>query len=74
MSDLTSNPPRRPAPGRRRTAEFHVYFTLIVLLAIPFATERWIAQIIRERTLDLPGPLARARAEAERITPLIFSA
>lgn len=73
MADLTTDLPRRRI-GRRRGAEFYVYFTLIFLLAIPFGTERWIAHMVRKRSLNLRGPLARAWAEADRITPLIFSA
>ena len=51
-----------------------MYFTLIFILAIPFATERYISHVIRKRSLDVRGPIARAWAEADRITPLIFSA
>ncbi|MEL7012610.1 MAG: cytochrome PufQ [Pseudomonadota bacterium] len=74
MTDMTSNPPREARCGRKRTTEFHVYFTLIFILAIPFATERYISHVIRKRSLDVRGPIARAWAEADRITPLIFSA
>jgi len=74
MTDFASNsPPRRTACGRRRNAEFHVYFALIFLLALPFASVRWVRDVIRNRTLDLRGPLARAWGEADRITPVIFS-
>mgnify|MGYP001824167134 CR=1 FL=1 len=72
MTDMTSNAPGR-RPGRRRTLEFHIYFSLIFFLAIPFAAVRWIIDIMRHRTLNLRGPLARAWAEADRITPVIFS-
>lgn len=74
MTDLTSNTPRRGSGGRRRSAEFHFYFVLIFLLALPFATVRWARDVMKFRTLDLRGPLARAWAEADRTTPLIFSA
>ncbi|SEL82351.1 PufQ cytochrome subunit [Roseovarius azorensis] len=75
MTDLTSNPPRMRSPqARRRGLEFQVYFALIFALALPFATVRWMREAIRYRTLDLRGPLARAWAEADRTTPLIFSA
>ncbi len=73
MTDMTSNAPAQTTPGRKRTGEFHVYFALIFILAMPFATERWISHIIRKRSLDVRGPMARAWAEADRITPLIFS-
>jgi len=73
MTDLTSSSSRRPSAGRRRTAEFYLYFAMIFLLALPFETVRWLRDINRLRTLNLRGPLARAWAEADRTTPLIFS-
>jgi hypothetical protein len=54
--------------------EFTVYFSIIFVLAIPFATVFWVLDVIRKQTLMLHGPLARAWAEADRVTPLIFSA
>ncbi|MBJ6370105.1 cytochrome PufQ [Sedimentitalea arenosa] len=54
--------------------EFNLYFTLIFLFAVPFATVDWLKHVKRRRTLNLRGPLARAWAEADRITPVIFSA
>ncbi len=72
MTDISSDPPIRRA-GRRRGVEFNIYFTLIFFLAIPFGTERWIAHVIRKRSLDVRGPLARAWAEADRITPMLFT-
>ena len=73
MTDITSTPPhaRRAA---RRGLEFHAYFARIFLIALPFSTVGWVLDIVARRTLNLPGPLARAWAEADRITPLIFSA
>jgi len=73
MTDMTSNPPPRSTTGRRRTAEFWVYFVLIFLLALPFTTFRWVREIAERRTLNVRGPLARAWSEADRMTPLIFS-
>ena len=72
MTDFTSGEthPRRPI---RRGVEFHCYFALIFLLALPFSTSGWVLDVIARRTLNLHGPLARAWAEADRITPLIFS-
>ncbi len=72
MTDFTSDMPRRKAS--RRGAEFTVYFSLIFVLAIPFATVFWLADVFRKQTLNLHGPLARAWAEADRITPILFSA
>ena len=73
MTDITNAPVQRSA-HRKRGLEFRIYFTLIFILAIPVGTERWIANVVRKRSLDVRGPLARAWAEADRITPLIFSA
>lgn len=74
MADVTSNVPTQRAPGRKRGLEFQIYFALFFLLAIPVGTERYVANVIRRRTLNVRGPLARAWAEADRLTPLIFSA
>jgi hypothetical protein len=75
MTDMTSQTPTpRASGGRRRNAEFHLYFALIFVLALPFATVRWGRDVVHYRTLDLRGPLARAWGEADRTTPLIFSA
>ncbi len=71
MTDITSTPPRR---ATRRGLEFHAYFALIFLIALPFSAVAWVLDIAARRTLNLPGPLARAWSEADRITPLIFSA
>lgn len=73
MTDFASNPPRLRRPCHR-DLEFHLYFALIFLLALPFAAVAWVLDIPRRRTLNLAGPLARAWAEADRITPLIFAA
>jgi len=73
MTDLMSNAPQTRRPGRRRTAEFMLYFGLIFVLALPGSFLGWIRDVIRLRTLNLLGPLARAWAEADRMTPLIFS-
>ena len=73
MADITSNVPRQRT-AKRRGAEFYVYFSIIFVLAIPVGIERYLAAIIRKHSLDVRGPIARAWAEADRITPLIFSA
>ncbi len=73
MTDMTNTPAPRTV-NRKRGVEFQIYFTLIFILAIPVGTERWIANVVRKRSLNTRGPLARAWAEADRITPLIFSA
>ena len=73
MTDMTNASVSRPA-NSKRGLEFQLYFALIFILAIPVGTERWIANVVRKRSLNTRGPLARAWAEADRITPLIFSA
>ena len=73
VTDMTSNAPGRRPGRRQRTLEFHIYFALIFFLAIPFGVVQWILGISHRRTLNLRGPLARAWAEADRITPIIFS-
>ena len=74
MTDITSNAPRARHHHVKRGAEFIIYFSILFVLAIPFATGAWVLEVIRKGTLNLHGPLARAWAEADRITPLIFSA
>jgi len=73
MTDITSTTPNARR-SHRRGAEFHAYFALIFIAALPFQMVGWVLAIAARRTLNLPGPLARAWAEADRITPLIFSA
>ena len=72
MTDFTSNAPR--ARTTKRGAEFNVYFGIIFTLALPFSSASWVLDVFQRQTLNLHGPLARAWAEADRITPLIFSA
>ncbi len=74
MTDLTSNPPQRAHSSRRRTPEYWLYFVPIFFVALPFTTLRWGREIAERRTLNVRGPMARAWSEADRITPLIFSA
>ncbi|MGR3494470.1 cytochrome PufQ [Citreimonas sp.] len=74
MADFTTNETRYRGHHARRDTEFTVYFTIIFVLAIPFATVGWVLEVFQKQTLMLHGPLARAWAEADRITPLIFSA
>ncbi|NBD29067.1 MAG: protein pufQ [Alphaproteobacteria bacterium] len=74
MTDISSQSLPRARSGRPRNAEFHIYFTLIFICAVPFAGARWVRDVARYRSLNLRGPLARAWSEADRITPLIFSA
>ncbi|WP_371227394.1 cytochrome PufQ [Roseovarius sp. 2305UL8-3] len=72
MTDMTSNTPRRPCKGRR-TIEFWVYFTIIFLFALPSTHFRYVRDVWRQSSLNVPGPMARAWSEADRLTPIIFS-
>ena len=74
MTDFTSSEPRHKGHHVKRGAEFLVYFSIIFVLAIPFAAVGWMLDVVHKGTLNMHGPLARAWAEADRITPLIFSA
>ena len=73
MTDIASNT-HKPRVHSKRGVEFTVYFGIIFVLAIPFATVFWVLDVIRKQTLKVRSPLARAWAEADRVTPLIFSA
>ena len=73
MTDVSqSNRKFRAKP--RRSFEFILYFSIIFLLAIPFSTVIWIAEVFRRKSIFVDGPISRSRAEADRITPVIFSA
>ena len=72
MSDVTSDLPKTRA-SNRRNFEYVLYFSIIFVLAIPFATVFWVLDVIRKQTLLVHGPLARAWCEAHRVTPIIFS-
>ncbi|WP_292284572.1 cytochrome PufQ [Marivita sp.] len=75
MTDFTSSDTRTSRHGHtKRGTEFLVYFSIIFIVAIPFALVIWMLEIFQKQTLNMPGPLARAWCEADRITPLIFSA
>ena len=58
----------------RRSFEFILYFSIIFLLAIPFSIVSWVVEVFRKKSVFVDGPIARSRAEADRITPVIFSA
>ena len=73
MTDVSQST-RKFRARPRRSFEFVLFFSIIFVLAIPFATASWIADVFRKKSIFLDGPLARARAEADRTTPVIFSA
>ena len=73
MTDVSQST-RKFRAKPRRSFEFILYFTIIFVLAIPFSTVIWIAEVFRKKSVFVDGPIARSRAEADRITPVIFSA
>ena len=73
MTDVSQST-RKFRAKPRRSFEFVLFFSIIFVLAIPFATVSWIVDVFRKKSIFLDGPLARARAEADRTTPVICSA
>ena len=73
MTDVSQST-RKFKAKPRRSFEFILYFSIIFVLAIPFSTVIWIAEVFRKKSVFVDGPIARSRAEADRITPVIFSA
>ena len=73
MTDVSQST-RKFRAKPRRSFEFILYFSIIFVLAIPFSTVIWIAEVFRKKSMFVDGPIARSRAEADRITPVIFSA
>jgi hypothetical protein len=59
---------------RARRGEYAIYFTVILIVALPFAALGWTVHLMRHRRLPERGPRARAKAEARAITPQIFLA
>lgn len=52
--------------------EYTLYFSLILIVAMPFALIGWVNRLVRDRRLPEMGPFARAWREATEITPEIF--
>ena len=71
MTDIRVNAPR--ARGARRNApERMVYYWLIFLFALPSAVLACALHRLRGDGTPGKGPIARARAEAGFLTPMIF--
>jgi hypothetical protein len=71
MSDRTQKG-LDPARTNRRT-EYRVYFTIIFILALPFAAFGWFRDLFRGDITALhSGIVGRALKEAGVITPKIF--
>ena len=73
MTDVSQSA-RKDRAKPRRSFEFVLYFSVIFLLAIPFSIVSWVVEVFRKKSVFVDGPIARSRAEADRITPVIFSA
>ena len=73
MTDVSQSA-RKYRAKPRRSFEFVLYFSIIFLLAIPFSIVSWVLEVFRKKSVFVDGPIARSRAEADRITPVIFSA
>ena len=73
MTDVSQST-RKFRAKPRRSLEFVLYFSVIFLLAIPFSIVSWVVEVFRKKSVFVDGPIARSRAEADRITPVIFSA
>jgi hypothetical protein len=71
MSDQTANGPAHKHPRVPR-AEYRIYFSVIFIAALPFTTAACLADLITGH--ETRDPVRRALAEAQRITPHIFSA
>ncbi|MEQ5871639.1 protein pufQ [Sagittula sp. NFXS13] len=74
MTDVTSHTPGRYAARRGQGAEYAVYFGAIFVTALAFAVVSCLRDLALGNTRQWSGPLARARRDAGRITPMIFSA
>lgn len=54
------------------TAEYGAYFALIFAVTLPFAFFTWTLAVLRGGGWPDKGPIARARTQANTITPMIF--
>lgn len=73
MTDITSHVPSRPQSRRSQEREYLVYFGLIFVAALPFACLSCLRDVLTGRTQRV-NPLVRARRDAARVAPMIFSA
>lgn len=74
MTDVTSHTPERHRSRRGQQREYAVYFGIIFLCALPFALIGCLRDTLTGRQKGPVNPIERARREASRVTPLIFSA
>jgi hypothetical protein len=71
MSDQTANGHNHHVPRVPRT-EFLVYFTLILLIAVPVQLIAWGGEAVLRAKWPRLDPLTRAWKDATAITPMIF--
>jgi hypothetical protein len=46
---------------RARRGEYAIYFSVILIVALPFAAAAWAVHLMRHRRLPERGPIARSR-------------
>ncbi len=73
MTDMSVNPTQEHRQRGNGRVEYSIYFALLFLIGLPFATGGWLWQLA---TTGRPGPgvLRRAWVKAGELTPVIFSA
>ena len=57
MTDVSQST-RKFRAKPRRSFEFILYFSIIFVLAIPFSTVIWIAEVFRKKSVFVDGPIA----------------
>ena len=72
MADFSVNSPRHARAARPGSVEYRLYFAMVFVLALPFAALAFGWSVPRHARMPALGPLARARAEAHQIVPMIF--
>ena len=71
MADLSVNHPRHRG-HRSVSVEYRLYFAIIFTFALFFALAGWFGALLRHGRAPATGPVARARAEAHQVAPMIF--
>jgi hypothetical protein len=71
MADFSVNHIRHRG-ARTERLEYRLYFALIFAFALVFALIGHVVAVLRDAQAPAVGPVAKARAEAHQIAPLIF--
>ena len=71
MADFSVNHSRHRGP-RTESFEYRLYFAIIFVFALLFAVAGHVWSVLRLAKAPVQGPVARARAEANQIAPMIF--